>query len=191
MKRPVAAHAKVSRRHRVKPRHLLAGLLGVWVALVCLVPLAGALPPAIKAGTVVRRLHGELAVLGSGWTKTIGFTSSGRNGTGDAAWEWSIGARSTIRLQPGDDGVKLDLDPSACSDRKPQRLTLQSPGAGNRTLVLSPGFHWYVIDLGTLRAPGQLALTYRCVAPTTPPRGDLPRGPRGVAIAGLVVLHSG
>ncbi len=175
----------------MKPRHLVAVLLGAWVALVCLVPLAGALPTAVRAGTVVRRLHGELAVLGSGWTKTIAYTSSGRDGTGDAAWEWSIGRRSTIRLEPGDVGLKLDLEPFACTDRRPQRLTVQSPGTGSQTLVLSPGFHWYVIGLGTLRAPGELALTYRCVAPATPLSDDLSRGTRGVAIAGLVVLRSG
>jgi len=161
----------------------VAAGLALWAG-IALSPLVSSLPPAVAAGSVVRRLHGELAPLASGWT---GYVESSGSGASTFAYEWSYGPVSTIDLQPRWRSLSLDLQPVTCPDGAPQRIVLAAPGGrARRVLVLGAGYHWYQVPLGWLAGAGRLALTYRCVVvPASLHDGDPDARPLAVAIAGL------
>ncbi len=179
--------AEGATRSRPRARHLVAAALGAWV-VVSLVPLAWTLPPALRVGTAVRRLQGQVDALGSGWAGTIN-TSQQSKGKGPLAWEWSLGPTSTITIQPSWSAISLELKPIVCADRKRQRIFVSSPNATTvRTLVLNRGFHWYPINLGWLNGSDELTFSYRCVQSTAPiDNGLRNQRPFAVAVAGLVV----
>jgi len=160
--------------------------------VACLVPLVWTLPPALKTGTDVRRLHSQIRALGSGWFAAIN-TSEGTESKGPAAWEWSYGPTSTIMIQPSWSAISLELKPIVCADRKRQRIVVSSPGtAAVQTLILNRGFHWYRIDLGWVHGANELTFSYRCVqAPVAIDGGLRNRQPLAVAVAGLVVQRGG
>lgn len=165
----------------------MAAALGTWAFGATLVPLVWEVPPALRAGTVVRRLHGQLTPLGTGWTGIIQVKPGGASGP--VPFEWSLGAVSTILIERSWRSVSVDLEPIACPDRRPQTVLVggQDPAAA-RTLVLRPGFHWYRLLLGPAHVGGQITLSYRCVvvpASVHPSRAD--ERPLAVAIGGLVV----
>jgi hypothetical protein len=156
--------------------------------VVSLVPLTWTLPPALKLGSAVRRLQGQVDVLGSGWSGTIN-TSQDSNGKGPLAWEWSLGPTSTVTIQPSWSTISLELKPIICADRKRQRIVVSSPNATTvRTLVLNRGFHWYPITLGWVNGGDELTFSYRCVqSPAAIDSGLRNRRPNAVAFAGIVV----
>lgn len=178
-------------RRGFRSRYLVAAGLGVWV-VASLVPLAWTLPPALRAGTDVRRLHSQIGALGSGWFGAIN-TSEGTTSNGPAAWEWSYGPTSTITIQPSWSAISLELKPIACADRKRQRIVVSSPGAtAVQILVLERGFHWYRIRLGWVHGGDELTFSYRCVqAPVAIDGGLRNRQPVAVAIAGFVIQRRG
>lgn len=158
--------------------------------MASLLPLAWTLPPALRAGTAVRRIHGS-EVLGSGWTGTVDYVESTK-GTSPAAWEWSYGPVSTIKIEPTWSAISLDLLSVVCSDGKPQRVVVRSPDAtGSRMLVLRGGFQWYAIGLRWVRGGHELTLAYRCVGWPAHPISGVSTVPLAVAFAGAIVQHSG
>jgi len=174
-----------------RARYLVAAGLGVWV-VASLVPLAWTLPPALRSGTAVRRLHNQIGtLLGSGWLGEI-TSSAATEAKGPAAWEWSSGPNSTITIQPTWTAISLELKPITCADRKRQRIVVSSSDTrATQTLILKRGFHWYRIDLDRVHG-NELRFSYRCVqAPIAIDNGLRHRQPLGVAIAGLRVQGGG
>jgi hypothetical protein len=169
-------------------RHLVAAGLVVWVAVATLVPLGSTLPPALRAGTAVRRLHSEITALGSGWTGNIEHASESKHTPGPRAWEWSLGERSTIQVDQHWSVITLDLSPVSCRGGERQRIALAGPGATTGPiLVLTRGFHQYSIDLGWLHGARELTLSYGCVVVPASSQKDGDPRPLAVAIAGLDV----
>ena len=163
---------------------MLALALLVWVVAE-LLPLSSALPAAIGTGSAIRRMHGELSALRSGWTDDIETTGSGAS---TFVWEWSYGPVSTIALQPDWRGVALDLSPVTCPGGKPQRIIFSAPGTrARRARLLSDSWQWYRIGLVWTHHASELVMTYRCVVvPADLHDGDPDTRPLAVEIAGLV-----
>lgn len=171
-------------RH-VRPRHAVALVIAVW-AVVALVPLASSLPPALATGAVLRRLHGELSGLGTGWY----YVESSGTGSSTFVWEWSDGPVSTMTVQPGWREVSLELEPVSCPGGGLQHIVFHTPGSSATHLLrltLQGAFKWYRVPLGWAHGSRELILRYRCVVvPALLHDGDPDQRALGVAIAGLV-----
>jgi len=156
------------------------------VIATSLVPLSWTLAPALRTGAAVRRLHGQLDLLGAGWTGKIQHAAEAGQRSGPQAWEQTRGLMSTLRLRGGRTVVALELEPIGCPGGR-QRIVVRSPDATvARTLLLRPGFHWYQIGLSWVNGGTKLTLTLRCLAKSAAPRGlKAPLTPVAVAIAGL------
>jgi hypothetical protein len=164
---------------RMRPRYLVASVVVAWVAVATFVPLASALPPAIRKGAVIRHLQAETSALVSGWTREIEVENT--NGT-YFPFEWSFGQRSVMMVDRSWHSVALELAPVNCPDGKPQTITFGSPGnTVHRKLVLARGFNWYSVPLGWLQGAEELTLSYRCVV--VPPDDNRPLA---VAVGGIV-----
>lgn len=181
---PDTARRRGAKPRRLRARHLVAVALAGWTVAAIVVPLSSVLPSALQRGSFVRRLHGELTLLGSGWTGQIDVPSRALT-KGPYGWEWSMGPSSTIRVPPGWPSLSLDVRPAACPGGEAQRISFR--GSGRRpgpVVVLHPGFHWYNVGLGFLRGGPTLSLTYRCV---TQARGVHRAEEIAIAVAGLSV----
>lgn len=162
---------------------MLAALLACWALAAIVVPLASSLPTAVRDAPVVRRLHDELELLGSGWSGAIDVPTD--HVKGPYAWEWSKGGHSTIRIPPGWDAVELEMSPARCAGGKAQRVVFGGDTARSHpVLVLAAGFHWYDVGLGFLHGADTLSLTYGCIVQAI----GVHRGEHvAVALAGLQV----
>lgn len=147
-------------------------------------PLASSLPPALATGSVMRRLHGQLSALRSGWY----YVESSGTGSSTFAWEWSDGPVSTIAIEPGWHEVSLLLQPVSCPDGGLQHIVFHSPGATRTHLLrLGPAWKWYRVPLSWTHGADELVLHYRCVVvPADLHQGDPDQRALAVSIAGLV-----
>ena len=176
------AFGQRARHRRSSKRHLIAAGLAVWALGAILLPLSVTLPPALRTGTAVRRLHGQSGELGAGWEDKIQHALPKGGSRAPLAWEQSRRATVTITVAPGRSLVWLELDPTGCRDGIEDLGLLGPTVSEHDTLLLRHGFHWY--SIGLARAPFARSLTLS--AHCTPGAGhDRSIAPVGIAIAGL------
>lgn len=133
----------------------------------------------------MRRLHAELALLGTGWTGKIEHVPPGLI---PLAWEVSRGPISTIRLEPVREAVSLKLAPVGC---RSEYLAITGGGAQlGQTLRLHSGFHWYRIRLSQVKATAWLAFSPRCAPSPDTGRPERTAQPLAVAIAAIAWTHT-
>lgn len=166
-------------------RRLLAGLIAAWVVLAIFVPLSFSIGPALRTGSVSRRLHGELSgVLGGGWTSRIAHIPATGPWAEPASWDASIADRANIRLRAKARAVSLELEPIGCRGEGIRLSLARAQTTQRRVLSMRRGFHWYLIKLASTRGR-LLALSLACVSQ---PGSRLPSGPTkspAMAIAGV------
>jgi hypothetical protein len=159
-----------------------------WVVLATVIPLAFAIGPALRTGTVSRRLHGELSgVLGPGWSSRIAHIPATAPWANPPSWVASIAGSARIRVRAGAKAVSFELEPIGCRGEL-SRLSLTGAGTtGAETIVLRRGFHWYRVGLSPQRDK-RLTLTVGCVAQPGSRRPPGPARPTRMAIAGVLWL---
>jgi hypothetical protein len=176
------ASGPVRRVRRARPRHLVAAAIAAW-GLAVLLPLASSLPPALATGAVIRKMHGELSPLRSGWY----YVESTGSGASTFTWEWSDGPVSTIAVQPGWHEVSLLLQAVTCPGNQLQHVVFHAPGtAMTHLLRVGTTWKWYRVPLGWAHGAEVVSLHYRCVVvPARLHDGDPDQRALAIDIAGL------